>query len=277
MSQALHPLDRATALQWRDGFCEGHTDEAYWNFVGPFGGYTAATVLRAVLEHPQRQGDPVSFTVNFALPLSEGAFTIRPRPVQTGRSTQHWNIELEQDPARGTAINAIALLAARRPTWEATEAVMPTVPAAESLERFDVSGLTRWPLSYDMRFVRGAVRLRDVANGEPAPASDDSLTQVWMRDEPGRPLDYVSLTALCDAFFPRLFLRRPRWVPLGTVSMNIYFHATTEELAEVGDRHILCVAQAARFHAAFSDQLSSVWSPSGRLLATTQQLVWYKE
>ena len=55
------------------------TDEAYWNFVGPFGGYTAATVLRSVLEHPQRQGDPVSFTVNFALPLSEGAFTLSVR------------------------------------------------------------------------------------------------------------------------------------------------------------------------------------------------------
>jgi hypothetical protein len=34
-----------------------------------------------------------------------------------------------------------------------------------------------------------------------------------------------SLTALADVFYPRIFLRRTRRVPVGTVSMTVYFHA----------------------------------------------------
>jgi hypothetical protein len=39
--------------------------------IGPFGGVTAAQALNAVL-HPQRLGEPIAFTVNFAAALSDG-------------------------------------------------------------------------------------------------------------------------------------------------------------------------------------------------------------
>ena len=69
--------------------------------VGPFGGITAAQMLQAVLQHPQRLGDPVSLTVNFAAALADGPFTVQARPARTNRSTQHWVIEmLQQRPDR---------------------------------------------------------------------------------------------------------------------------------------------------------------------------------
>ena len=41
-----HAFDSAIHLEARaDGVFLGHTSEKYWNFVGPFGGITAATAL----------------------------------------------------------------------------------------------------------------------------------------------------------------------------------------------------------------------------------------
>ena len=63
----MHPLDEATALAGAptDPVRRGRTHDAYWTFIGPFGGASAATALRAVLAHPQREGDPIAATVNF--------------------------------------------------------------------------------------------------------------------------------------------------------------------------------------------------------------------
>jgi hypothetical protein len=46
-------------------------------------------------------------------------------------------------------------------------------------------------------------------------SGDHSLSQLWMRDAPPRPLDFCSLAALADVFFPRVWLRRARQVPAG--------------------------------------------------------------
>ena len=59
---------------------------------------------------------------------------------------------------------------------------------------------------------------------------DDSLTRLWVRDDPPRPLDFAALTALADIFFPRVWLRRAKFVPIGTVSMTVYFHADAAQL-----------------------------------------------
>ena len=92
-----HPFDDAVALQAQaDGSFLGHTSAAYANMVGPFGGVTAAQALNAVLQHPQRLGDPISLTVNFAAALADGPFTVHVRPARTNRSTQHWAIEMQQ-------------------------------------------------------------------------------------------------------------------------------------------------------------------------------------
>ena len=47
--------------------------------IGPFGGVTAAQALNAVLQHPQRLGEPVAFTVNFATALADGPFLVQAR------------------------------------------------------------------------------------------------------------------------------------------------------------------------------------------------------
>ena len=105
----------------------------------------------------------------------------------------------------------------------------------------------------------------------------DSVTHCWMRDEPPRALDFASLTGLCDAFYPRMYLRRAKWVPIGTVSLNVYFHIAAADLATQGDGPLLGAARGQVFHGGFFDQEGQVWDAHGRLLATTHQMVWFKE
>jgi acyl-CoA thioesterase len=269
-----HPFDEAVALQWQGdgptGYWLGHTSAPYGNFVGPFGGISAAQMLNAVLGHPGRLGDPLSLTVNFCAAVADGEFSIQARPARTNRSTQHWVIEMLQ--AGETVLTATAVTAVRRPTLGLSEAVMPVVPPPEDTPLKQRFAPMQWLKRYDMRFVKGSF---------PEPLDDAdagaSVSQIWLRDALARPLDFASLAAVSDAFFPRLFLRRARFVPVGTVSMTIYFHALAEQLVQVGSGYILGQARGQHFQNGFFDQTAQLWSQSGEMLVTTHQIVYFKE
>ncbi|MFF0816874.1 acyl-CoA thioesterase [Rhodococcus sp. NPDC003318] len=264
-----HPFDDAVDLAPRpDGGVDGRTTAAYANMVGPFGGITAATLLRAVLDHPDRLGDPVSLTVNYAGPIADGPFVVSARPARTNRSTQHWTIELAQDG--GVATTATAVFGVRRPTWSSTERVRPAAPAAEDVTATPFPDFIAWGKNYEMRFVEGGFP------GPEAGESDDSTTTLWVRDTPSRPLDFPALAALCDVFYPRVFLRRGQFAPAGTVSLTVYFHAGAEDLTTQADEAVLATARAQRFGAGYFDQSAEIWGRDGVLLATSHQLVYFK-
>lgn len=265
-----HSFDRAIALQpdgpdrWR-----GRTDAAYANMVGPFGGIIAATLLHALCQHPERQGDPVALTVNFCAAQGDGEFDLIARPVRTNRSTQHWWLEIRQ--AGETVITATALSALRRDTWGTQDEPAPRVLSPNAIGRPTLAAPVEWVKRYDLRLVEGAIPRVWDGSGE------HSRSTLWMRDEPPRPLDFCSLAALCDVFFPRVWLRRATRVPAGTVSMTSYFHVGPAELAAVGDGWLLGQAQASVMRNGYFDQRGQLWSQAGALLATTHQVVYYKE
>ncbi|WP_137872290.1 thioesterase family protein [Rhodococcus sp. Q] len=265
---SAHPLDVALELEpLGDGTLTGRTTEAYANMVGPFGGITASTMLTAALRHPERLGDPVSLTVNFAGPVADGPFTIDARPTRTNNSTQHWTIEMTQDGV--VATTATAVFALRRETWSSTEVSPPVAPPAEAVAPTPGPEFIRWMGNYDLRFVDGG--MTDI-DGE----SDDSTTTLWIRDNPARALDFSSLTALCDSFYPRVFLRRGQMCPAGTVSLTIYFHVDADALAEQGDDAVLATARAQHFGRSYFDQSAELWGRDGTLLATSHQVMYFK-
>jgi acyl-CoA thioesterase len=273
----LHPFDDALRLEAAGGDRPdtwlGHSSPAYWNMVGPFGGTTAATALRAILLHPALLGEPVALTVNYAAALAEGLFSVKATPVRTNRSTQHWTVELSQDDANGDAgvvMTATAVTAVRRETWSVNDTPMPAVALADASERLHFAAVA-WTNRYDMRPVRGMVP--QVWDG----SGVDSLTQLWVRDDPPRPLDFPALAAMSDVFYPRVWLRRATRVPAGTVSITTYFHADSRQLAECGEGFLLGQAKANAFRNGFFDQAAQLWSEAGVLLATSTQVVYYKE
>jgi len=264
-----HPFDEAITFDSAEpGRLRGKTSTDWANMVGPFGGLTAAALLRAVENHPDRIGEPIALTVNFAAPIADGAFDITTTAVRTNRTNQHWLMELSQDDAVTT--NATAVFGLRRDTWSQTERPSVTVPGPEEIAPTGLPDVIVWARNYDMRFVEGAIPGRDA---EPAPSS---TTTLWARDRLGRPLDFASLTALSDVFYPRIFLRRGRASPAGTISLTTYFHADATELAAVGDDFVLCRAHANRFSRGYFDQSAEIWSRAGELLVTTHQLVYFK-
>lgn len=265
-----HPFDAAVGLTPAgDGRFTGHTSADYANMVGPFGGITAAALVRAVQLHPDRLGDPLSLTVNFAGPVAEGQFEISARPVRTNRSTQHWALELTQDGV--VATTATAVFGTRRDTWSSDEITIPAVPAADSVAPDSFPDFIAWARNYEMRFVEGGIpKLESVEH----PTSTSTL---WVRDTPARPLDFPALTAMSDVFFPRVFLRRGKFVPAGTVTLTVYFHADAAALAEQADAAVLGSARAQRFGKGYFDQSAELWGRDGVLLATAHQLVYFKD
>jgi hypothetical protein len=109
------------------------------------------------------------------------------------------------------------------------------------------------------------------------PPETASLSQLWVRDSAGRPMDFAGLAAAADIFYTRVWLRRPRHVPAGTVSMTVYFHTDAAQLAEVGSGYVLAQARGQVFRNGFFDQSGCLWSEAGVPLVTTHQLVYFKE
>src|ERR1700748_1622388 len=118
-----HLFDEATRVTAGDSKWQGRTSPDYFAFVGPFGGFTAATILRALREHPHRAGDPLALTVNYCAPIAEGGFDLDVRLVKANRSSQHWCVELSQGGEVATL--ATAVFAERRPSWSHQPAPLP--------------------------------------------------------------------------------------------------------------------------------------------------------
>jgi acyl-CoA thioesterase len=265
-----HPFDDAIELESTEakGVLRGHTSPEWANMVGPFGGVTAAALLRAVQLQPDRTGDPVALTVNFAAPVLDGVFDIAAKPVRTNRTNQHWLIELWQDGEIRT--NATPVFGLRRDTWSDTERLRPSVPEPEDIAPTGLPGTVVWAGHYDMRYVEGGIP------GDGHGPAGSSTTTLWARDRRGRALDFPSLTALSDIFYQRVFLRRGAPSPAGTTSLTTYFHADGDELASAGGDFVLCRARAHRFSRGYFDHSAEIWSRSGDLLVTTHQVVYFK-
>jgi acyl-CoA thioesterase len=174
----------------------------------------------------------------------------------------------EQVVMTGTVVTA-----ARRERWGGQDATMPIAnpPATYLLSKR--AAPMRWLERYEIRPIVGGIPTV-MDEGE-----NDSLSQLWMKDSDQRAVDMQSLAAFCDLFFPRLLLRRSKMVPFGTVSMTSYFHTDSAQLKEcaTADKYLLGQANAQAYRNGFFDQTAQVWSDSGIFLASTHQVVYYKE
>jgi len=273
-----HVFDKALALapsDFRTGLFMGTTSQDYWNMVGPFGGTTAGVMLRAVLQHPDLLGAPIALTVNYAAAIEAGPFDVQATPVRTNRSTQHWTIELTQPGPDGTpqmTTTATVVTAVRRETWSLGDLPMPAVPRPADVPRLDLpTGAMTWFGHYEMRPLGGGIPTQ----WDGGLSHSESL--LWMRDAAPRALDFTSLASMSDMFYPRIWLRRATRVPAGTVSITTYFHANAAQLAEVGTGYLLGRAVGQQFSNGFFDQAAQLWSEAGALLATSNQIVYFKE
>jgi hypothetical protein len=224
-----------------------------------------------VLQHPQRLGDPVALTVNFCAALADGPFTVNARPARTNRSTQHWVIEIQQ--GEEVVLTATAFTAVRRDTFAAEEHTLPVVPPPADVPLPPARGRVEWINRYEMRFVEGGFPAQWDGTDHGASRTRCGCattrrgrwtTHRWRR------------WPTCS--FPACGAAAPRWCQIGTVSMTVYFHADAAQLAATGTGYLLGQAQAPGVsQTGYFDQTAQLWNEAGDLLATTHQVVYYKE
>ena len=273
-SPALHPLDAATELSGPIDapIRTGRTSDAYWTFIGPFGGVSAATALRAVLEHPGREGDPIAITVNFCAPIARGDYAVHTRRVRANRSSQHWWVEFRQGESDEAVLTASIVTAARRESWSHQTARAPALPPSETMTAVDNKRSLSWVAQYGFRFAEGALELSPETPDPPR----SPRSVLWLSDDTPRTLDALSLLAISDAFFGRIFQVIGRIPPFGTVSMTTHFHASGDELAAHGSEPLAAVADAHVFHRSYCDQSVELYGRGGQLLATSTQMAYFK-
>ena len=233
--------------------------------TGMYGGWTAALLLKAVLADALDAGSPVSLSVHFLSPVLAGsALTLRTRPLGASRALSTWQAELLVEGGSGPAAVATVVLAKRRETLGFTDAVMPEAPPPGTLPQFHPPG------SFGERSLA-----RPVA-GFPIFNRADAKSVFWVRETSGRSLDAIQLAYLADNFPPRTWSRRSEPGPYSTITLSVYFHATDAELAALGDDDVLLDVESSRAESSTAAAHARLWSRGGVLLATTEQLGWFR-
>jgi acyl-CoA thioesterase len=261
----MSELDEALALEARgDGIWRAVADPRYQAPNAMYGGWTAAILLNAALASRTDEATPSALTVNYVGRIEVGSeIVIRTRVLGSTRSVSHWSSELTASDDGPTLAFASVVLTTRPETDGHTVPAMPTVPAPEELELLDVAGLSHW----------SEVRAID---GWPPFGRPDTVSLSWVREASGRTLDHVQLAFLADQAPPRSWYWSEGPRPSATLTMSVYFHATADEVATVGDDYVLNDVVATRGMDATSGQQLRMWSRDGVLLATSEQLAWYR-
>lgn len=231
-----------------------------------FGGWTAAVTLKAVLASAASERMPAALTVSFVDEVRPGSeLLITPRLIGAGRSVQHWSADVEIEAEARTVARAAVVLAERRPSQAHLETEMPAVPdPTEDLEPLVPPGAA------------GSQTVCFAVTGNPPFGRFNTRSLSWIREKSGRSVDHVQLALLSDLKVPRSFYWHEGPHPTSTLTLSVYFLATGEDLSLVGDDFVLSEAVGTRGADSLSGERLRLWSRNGTLLATSEQLCWYR-
>jgi acyl-CoA thioesterase len=256
-SLALSPIDDSTFAAIADPAFEANT--------GMFGGWTAALLLRAILNSPGAEGTLSALTVCYINRVPPGsALWLRPRRLGGGKSMTHWRCDLFLEGGEEAAASASVVLTHRKQGDAHTWLRAPDVPGPEGLLVFNPPG--PFGARVDIHFIEG---------GEPF-AAPGARSLGWERVHTPGTMDAVRLALLSDVGWPRAWALGDTPRPSSTITLSLYVHATEEELAAVGEDHILAEMVATRAEHSTVGSRKNMWRRDGVLLATSEQLCWFR-
>jgi acyl-CoA thioesterase len=260
----MNTLEASLAIERTgQGLWSAVASPAYEANSGTFGGWTAALLLKAVLSEAEATGSASAMTVNFVnRVVPDAALQLRTAWLGGGRSLAHWRCDMLSDGI--LLATAAVVLANRRASSAHTESNMPEAPPPAGFNPADVPGALG--ARVDIRPTLG--------DGLFNQTTTRSLN--WERETSGRPMDAIQIAFLSDAGAPRIFYVSDGPRPSSTITLSIYFHATTAELEACGDDYILSDMIGTRAEAATMASRKDMWSREGTLLATTEQLCWFR-
>jgi acyl-coenzyme A thioesterase PaaI-like protein len=234
---------------------------------GLWGGYAIGLAIRVVEAEPEAMGEALSLTVTYVAALPSGAIDIRTRRLRQGGSVGIWEVEVLPAGSDVVGAHCIVTMARRPETTSFAFAVMPEAPEPEGLPILEFPGMS-------LRYGAAAFERRALEGFPPAQGAT-SRSLAWVRSRRG-PMDKALLGMVTDHSPPRAMYALGTNVRTTTLCLTAYLHATTDEIAEVGNDFILVECEGRVGNAGASDERSSYWSRKGKLLATSEQLAWYR-
>jgi acyl-CoA thioesterase len=254
-----------TLTRANDGSWKAFADPRYEAGTGMFGGWTAAVMLRSVMDDAARLGQPSALTANYVGKVDPGSgVMLRSRRVGGSRSIHHWKSELLAADDGRVLAHAMLVFAERRDTDGFTESTMPNAPDPDSLDELHPPG------AFGERCVYRPI------TGNPPFAQESTASTCWLRETTGRKVDYLQLTFLADANAPRSFFWSDGPRRSATMTMSVYFHGTDDEIDAVGNDYLFNECIGTRGAHSTNGQQMRLWRRDGVLLATSEQLAWYR-
>lgn len=262
----MSPLDHSLALKAAgEGLWHGTADAAREATTGMFGGWTAALLANAALGDPRASGSLSAITVNYINRVPPGsALTLRSALLGAGRSLSHWRCELWVDGVEGLAAVAHIVLSNRRQSDRFVELTMPEVAPPATFPVFHPPGTF------------GATMNIHTALGADPFNQPTTRSIAWLRESGDRPVDALLLVYVSDVGWPRCWALGASPRPSSTITLSTYIHATAEEIAACGNDHILSDMVATRIEHSTVGSRANLWNGHGTLLATTEQLCWFR-
>lgn len=231
---------------------------------GAFGGLVAAWLVRAMEAEVDDPGRPLrAFTCELCAPARPGPAEVHVRALRAGLNVSFLSAEVRRRDrvvARATGVFGRALpdVAGRAPA-------PPAVPPPGDAPLW----APPMPLPVYCQHVRHARCVgSEVLSG---PAAEPALGG-WTWFVAPTPDDAASRVALLDAWPPALFTRLEAPRPVVTITMTCHLLGPPGPAVAPGTP-LLVVARSDASVEGYSDERLELWSPDGRLLATSHQVV----
>jgi acyl-coenzyme A thioesterase PaaI-like protein len=235
---------------------------------GLWGGYAIGLAIRVLENEPEAVGEALSLTLTYAAALPTGPLDIRTRRLRQGGSVGVWEVEILPGGSEQVGVHAMVTMARRPGTPPFAFAAMPEAP--------DPLSLPETTFGEPSQHYGASAFERRTLEGFPPQPGTNSRSLAWVRSRRG-PFDKALLGMVTDHSAPRAMYALGRAVNTTTLSLTVYLHATVEEIAGIGEDFILVECEGRVGSRGASDERSSYWSRNGQLLATSEQLAWYRE
>lgn len=246
-----------------EGRFTARTDHAFWNQIGPYGGWIAALSMHAMRQGLPAALAPRSFSCTLVDAVRAGEFELQVNTVARRRTLEVHEVRLSQQ-GRVCAF-AQCVFGAPREQPSLVGEVVPPLPAPEQLGGLPfMSPLANFVNRFDYRLASGSA-----FGGGGAPSR--SAGYVRLRSRPRR-LGPEDLLLLADAWFPALWTQTRAPVPATTVTMSVVFHC--EDIPEPTDGFVLLHVASSEIRDGYADETTELWVPGGPLLLKSVQLLW---
>lgn len=234
---------------------------------GLWGGYPIGLCAEVLAAEPEAVGEPLSMTLTYVAALPPGELDVRTRRLRQGGSIGVWEVDVRPAGAAETGVHAIVSLARRPETPPFAFAQMPAAPDPESLPAPPMPG-------GGAHFGAQAFERR-TSETFPVQPQATSRSLAWVRPRRGA-WDKALLGMVTDNSAPRAFYAFGHTVMTTTLSLTVYLHGSAAEIAEMGGDWLLVECEGRVGGGGASDERSSYWRRDGKLMATSEQLVWYR-